>query len=79
MDKAVPPQFLRERAQMSFVVRDLTPAVASWTKAMKVGPFIVIDGGRVVLYRGRETAVRFSPVSAYIGDVQIELAHPLNR
>lgn len=73
--------FLGDRVQLAFVVRDLNAAMAYWTQALGVGPFVVIEnarGGRDVVHRGALTPLEFTLAFAYQGDVQIELIHQTN-
>jgi catechol 2,3-dioxygenase-like lactoylglutathione lyase family enzyme len=77
----LPAAYLGKQAQLAFVVRDLDATLRYWTETLKVGPFVVIErsvGDRKVVHRGAETAMDTTLAFAYMGDVQIEIVHPIN-
>ena len=84
--KIVSPQLRRRPAigtymQIGHVVRNMDTALACWTQAMEVGPFVVLDSSvadRQFFHRGQRSAVDFSIAISYLGDVMIELIMPLN-
>ena len=80
-ENALPAAYLGKQAQLAFVVRDLDATLRYWTETLKVGPFVVIEksvGDRKVVHRGAETAMDTTLAFAYMGDVQIEIVHPIN-
>jgi len=62
--------------QLGHVVRDLAPAMRSYTQLLGIGPWIVLTDIISVYrlhYRGLEVKPKMTVAFSYIGDMQIEL------
>src|SRR5687768_13784652 len=61
--------------QSAWIVRDLSKAMAHWTKTYNIGPFFVIPHAKIdgLRYRGQPSTMDYSGALAFQGTMMIEL------
>jgi catechol 2,3-dioxygenase-like lactoylglutathione lyase family enzyme len=74
------PFGLGRAMQLGFVVDDLEAALDSWTRIVRIGPFLRPRGEQQVdaVYRGERTAPRLKVAWAFSGETQIALIEQTN-
>lgn len=67
--------------QLGYVVKDIEAAMTTWTRDLRVGPFLHIDamGPLEALHDGQPAPVVMSCAFSYVGNVQIELIEQRNE